>query len=137
MYKCIDCGHLFDEGEQTTWKEDYGEQFCGCPICKGDFEKTEKCKSCDAEHLESELIYGFCPECWTNFENDKELSYRLGGKEKTQVKLNSFLLSVFCEQDIEEILWEKVKQMQNVDCKKFIEEDKIWFAEQMEEVLKK
>lgn len=46
MYRCYDCGHMFEEGEQKTRREEYGEIIEGCPICGGAYEETEPCKIC-------------------------------------------------------------------------------------------
>lgn len=52
MYKCLDCGHLFEDGEQARWVEKYGfehengENFSGCPLCKSDYDEIEPCKIC-------------------------------------------------------------------------------------------
>lgn len=71
MYKCVDCGHIFEEGEQAIWIENCGE-YCGsgvykgesgCPICRGRFEKTQKCFICGGEFLESELKSDICEIC--------------------------------------------------------------------------
>lgn len=45
MYKCLDCGAIFDKPAQ--WEEDRGEfwgvpctETCyGCPVCDGDYEE--------------------------------------------------------------------------------------------------
>lgn len=71
MYKCVDCGHIFEEGEQTTWLEDCGEYCgsgvykaeCGCPVCNGSFEKTVKCSCCEEEFFEKDIESGFCKKC--------------------------------------------------------------------------
>ena len=71
MYKCIDCGHLFEEGEQSVWYENQGEchgvtameRFSGCPVCKGDYEEVYQCDSCGDWHSEDELYYGWCEKC--------------------------------------------------------------------------
>jgi predicted nucleic acid-binding Zn-ribbon protein len=47
MYKCADCGHIFEEGEQAIWYEDRGEfwgvpcreRMTGCPVCHGAYEE--------------------------------------------------------------------------------------------------
>lgn len=68
-YKCNNCGHIFEEGEATTWKESHGftdgfyETFAGCPMCRGDYEETTPCRECLAEKTEEELYNGFCKEC--------------------------------------------------------------------------
>lgn len=69
MYKCLVCGHIFEEGEQAEWKETHGfndgfvEEFDGCPICHGNFEKTKSCKLCQGDFLEDELFDGICKHC--------------------------------------------------------------------------
>ena len=69
MYKCDDCGHLFEDGEQATWKEYRGEywgtdayeEMCGCPICKGDFTEIEPCPICGTYEYDVDETY--CDEC--------------------------------------------------------------------------
>lgn len=69
MYKCTECGHLFEDGEQARWTEmrgftdGRGEEWSGCPMCKGGYEEAKLCKSCDEGHTESELFDGWCAEC--------------------------------------------------------------------------
>ena len=71
MYKCIDCGHLFEEGEQSVWYENQGEchgriameKFSGCPVCKGDYEEVYQCEQCGDWHTENELYDGWCEDC--------------------------------------------------------------------------
>lgn len=62
MYKCTDCGHLFENGEQKTIKENRGEfwgspayeEIAVCPLCGGDYEEIEPCKICGGyESLET------------------------------------------------------------------------------------
>ena len=51
MYKCTECGHLFEEGEQATWEEEHGldsppyEKWSGCPVCRGGYEDVNRCKA--------------------------------------------------------------------------------------------
>lgn len=42
MYKCYDCGAIFDEPKR--WVEIHGEPMCGCPYCGGglDYEYCEE-----------------------------------------------------------------------------------------------
>lgn len=54
MYKCAECGHLFEEGEEKKWREDRGEywgslcteEMSGCPLCGGEYEEAVPCKIC-------------------------------------------------------------------------------------------
>lgn len=72
MYKCLECGHVFEEGEQAVWREAHGfsdglyEEFCGCPHCKGEYEEAATCKNCGEVHTSNELHEGWCVDCLTN-----------------------------------------------------------------------
>ena len=71
MYKCTECGNLFEEGEQSVWYENQGEchgvtameRFSGCPVCKGSYEEVHQCKECGDWHTEDELYDGWCEKC--------------------------------------------------------------------------
>ena len=69
MYRCCDCGNLFEEGEQAVWEETHGldsppyEKFSGCPVCKGDYEEVHQCKKCGDWHTDDELYEGWCEKC--------------------------------------------------------------------------
>ena len=71
MYKCCECGHLFEEGEQAVWYENQGEchgvtameKFSGCPLCNGDYEEVYQCKECGEWHTEDEMYDGWCENC--------------------------------------------------------------------------
>ena len=71
MYKCTECGHLFEEGEQAVWHENQGEchgatameRFSGCPLCHEDYEEVYQCKKCGKWHSEDELYDCWCEKC--------------------------------------------------------------------------
>ena len=69
MYRCENCGNLFEEGEQAVWEERHGfdtppyEQWSGCPLCRGDYEEVHQCKECCDWHTEDELYNGWCEKC--------------------------------------------------------------------------
>ena len=63
MYRCENCGHLFEEGEQARWTEEYGEKWDGCPVCRGGYEEVHQCKECGEWHTENELYDGWCEKC--------------------------------------------------------------------------
>ena len=69
MYRCENCGHLFEEGEQAVWEERHGldtppyEQWSGCPICKGGYEEVHQCQECEEWHTGEELYDGWCEKC--------------------------------------------------------------------------
>lgn len=68
MFRCYECGNLFEEGEQAVWYENYGdeiseEMFNGCPVCNGDYEEVYQCKKCGDWHSDDELYEGWCEKC--------------------------------------------------------------------------
>ena len=70
MFKCLECGHLFEDGEQENWVEMHGlsyngEQFSGCPLCKGSYEKIEPCKICGS--YEHDIKEEYCDVCVKEF----------------------------------------------------------------------
>lgn len=46
MYRCKECGHLFEDGEEKKWTEPHGETIKGCPVCCGVYEIARPCKIC-------------------------------------------------------------------------------------------
>lgn len=146
-YKCLDCGHIFEEGEQAVWYETHGldtppyEKWSGCPLCKGSYEKTIQCDICGSEHLKEELSGGVCEECIESYRYDINICYEIGKKDDSAIKLNSFLATMFDKDEIEEILFEALLKDQEinkkVDCQKYIDSDKNWFGEILAEEVTK
>ena len=103
MFKCCDCGHLFEEGEQTRWTESRGEcwgsscneSMQGCPLCKGNYEEVKLCKECGDWHTEDELTNGLCDQCIEN-----AIGYR---------SFLDFMLETEALRDfLTEVVWEKM-----------------------------
>ena len=145
-YKCTNCGHIFEEGEQACWSESRGEfwgspcseEMSGCPLCKGDYEETVKCEVCGSEHLEDELFGGVCDECIDKYRKDFSSCYEISKGETQEIEINALLASLFNVADIERILKEYVlERLRDVDCSQFIDEDISWFGEKLAEEVKK
>ena len=142
MYKCLECGNIFDEGEQKTYKEDCGEywgspctiEFSGCPICSGSYEETKSCKICGGEFLKEELTGGICEDCIRdNISKDINKCYELGEElEKSTIKINCFLYMVFDEKEIENILLKELKRRIN---KETSEKERACIIEATKEIL--
>ena len=146
MYKCLECGNLFEEGEQATWQESRGEfwgSICnetlsGCPVCKGEYEKTVKCSICSSEHLEDELISGVCNDCLEQYSENVDVVFKIAKGSEDTISINSFLASAYDNETIEKILLENLKQTakyRQEKIKNFLNDDKTWFAERLTEVL--
>ena len=90
MYRCNECGHLFEDGEQAEWVEMHGfnygngERFSGCPICKGDYEEIKPCKICGS--FNHNIDEKFCNNCKNNFRKElMSILIQNFSKEKTEL----------------------------------------------------
>ena len=66
MFKCRDCGYIFDEPKKYSEDRTPGgvheggsfiEHFTGCPLCAGAYEDTIYCDECMELFGESEVEY--------------------------------------------------------------------------------
>ena len=80
MFKCYECGKVFDEpkivGEFRPYGEGYvTETFAVCPYCGGSFESADICKNCGDCFFAEELTDGCCETCFEELcdKPDKEL----------------------------------------------------------------
>lgn len=131
-YQCHNC--LRDFEEPDIIEEPHGEKHGVCPYCKGYFEEMTQCRICGQYFTEDELSGGVCDECIYEHDTDHELCYRLGEKSTELVSINSFLASAFTVEQINEILYHRLKEISritNISCYNFIDSDKSWFAEQL------
>lgn len=59
MYKCLDCGRLFEE--PAVWSE---EEPKGCPECGGTYGEAYQCVDCQEWYTADEAYYaGYCYNC--------------------------------------------------------------------------
>lgn len=145
-FKCLHCGHIFEEGEEEERKEyhPYGmggatEKFSCCPLCEGDYEKTERCEICGGEFLKNELNGEcVCDDCVNEYSKDFEICYKISKEYREEIKINALLVSLFDVADIEEILYQHLKNTEEyIDCSEFVKQDKFWFAERLAEEVNK
>lgn len=145
-FKCLECGHIFDYGEELRWEECVGtygespafEKHSGCPLCKGEYEETKRCEICGSEHLDDELFGGVCKECIDEYRKDFKSCYEISFGEKEKIKINSLLASLFEPSDIEAILIKHIKtNCPDIDCSKYIDNDIDFFAERIIEEVNK
>lgn len=147
-YKCYECGHVFDESDLDFWEEDRGEYWgtrcsetlSGCPKCRGDYAEAVTCDVCGKDFFEEELNNGVCDCCIEKYRYNIDVCNNIGKNDDDKIELNCFLASVFSKEEIENILFEKLKEAQKygqIDCKKFIESDRDWFVERLAEEVKK
>ena len=145
-YKCIECGHIFEEGEQKI-REEYRGECCGrpayeklsvCPLCEGFYDDAVRCKKCGSLRLNDELTGGLCDECVEEVLSEYRydicgcVSVAEKGADTTVVVINGFLASMFDTEEINKILYRELisaSAVAPVDCKKYIEQDKEWFVE--------
>lgn len=148
MYKCLKCGHIFENGEEARWKESRGEcwgtlcseEMSGCPNCHGDYEETTPCAVCGLEHLVKELRGGVCNDCIEEYRYDVDMCFKIGANDTDSIELNCFLAAMFDKEEIEQILLGRLKIIQKyvkIDCRKFIDSEQYWFGENLVEEVKK
>ena len=154
-YKCTECGHIFEEGEEKieyeflaeAWGRPIYEKNSYCPCCgSAGFEEADWCKSCGGLFIADDLyIYdGYCEEC----ANQKAIEYkykiadcyRISRKENAtdNVEIDFFLSCMFTPEQINELLYKELvsaSAVAPVDCTPFIKADESWFVDAvMEEV---
>lgn len=145
FFKCINCGHTMESGEEAVvvdnveWVngERNSEERRVCPICRSDIEEAVRCKECNNIHLEDELVNGYCDDCIElmlfRFKRDPIACFSVAkNAPKEKIHINSFLESMFSEEEIEQILLRELVQSSTVmpvDCTSFIESDKAWFVD--------
>lgn len=68
MYRCPECGEIFDA--PLIARDSHGlpggffEEFCSCPCCGGGkFEQAVKCQNCGDWMPESQGEFGLCEKC--------------------------------------------------------------------------
>ena len=89
MFKCLECGNLFEEGEQARWVETHGldtppyEEWSGCPICKGGYKEIKPCKICGS------------------YDHDYDEEYCNACKKDVQKRFSTFIAEEFTEEERE------------------------------------
>ena len=137
MFKCKDCGHLFEEGEQGVfrggngWDEpEYREEFC--PVCKGEFEEAIICKCCDEWVFEEESTIGICEDCIKKYSQDFDFCEKAFSEMKESVELNKVYTWLFSEEEIEAILKNHIKKGKfNADLSELVEQYAKEFAKKI------
>lgn len=146
MYKCLECGFVFDEPE--TYRENVGEcwgapayqDYDGCPMCKCEgFEKLTACELCGGEFLDDELISGVCEDCVSSYKNNFEICRKISFDETEEnIKINAFLAAVLTEDEIDDILMSYIREhIPDIDCSGYIERDIEWFADKLKKEVNK
>lgn len=147
-YKCLECGHIFEEGEEAHyfengeyWGVPYSQKISCCPLCNGEYDETVPCEICGSAHLKEELTSGVCEECIEEYRYNIQTCYEIGKNQDGKIYINSFLANIFDKDEIEGILLNALIKNEEInlkiDCKNFIDFDKCWFAERLAEEVKK
>lgn len=74
MFRCVDCGHIFDVGEEKVYTEAHGEKMSCCPVCGGDFLEVDHCDGCYKVKWLDELYSGYCERCLRDSLNGANIS---------------------------------------------------------------
>ena len=129
-FKCLECGHIFDEGEEMRVRDEDCEWITVCPICEGNYEGAQRCRVCGGEFLSGEMVDGVCEDCIDDYRKDFDTCYSIADRAyKEEIKINALLVSLLDVTDIETILYQHLKSGDcEIDCSSFIDNDRIWFA---------
>lgn len=60
-YRCDECGHIFEQGEEKITIQPHGEEMSECPLCGGSYEEVQECEIC-GEPLNNDERK-FCSSC--------------------------------------------------------------------------
>lgn len=137
MFICVECGKSFDYGSINRryehrgefWGVPCSEEVCGCPHCGGSFVEAKQCSVCDEWVKDDE--WDVCEECREKSMTE-EVCLEIGEENACDVRLNEFLSSAFSEEEIEQILLEKLRQDENKmreAIKSYCESDMLYFVE--------
>lgn len=139
MLKCSFCERSFAEEEITLYRGDKVCPYCG----HEDFEEAVQCKVCGDYFFDDELTFGVCEICKEDlkfpYKHDPKKCYELSKDEKEEVSLNSFLVSQFTAEQIEEVLMKELIIQSAIpypDYSNFIDSDEMWFIEKVLEEVK-
>ena len=100
MFKCCECGKVFNEPKTACDSVPYGEgsvprTFASCPFCDGSFEEAYPCKDCEEYFLKDELHSFYCTECvkenWDKTDDLFEFAKEITNKGD----VNQFALDMF------------------------------------------
>jgi hypothetical protein len=126
MFKCNNCEHIFESGEEKIVYERHGlecppyEKIAVCPICEGNFREfeIEKCTQCENE---KNFVYnGLCEDClieMVDYENGldyiietKSLAYfiftyfyKMEYPKVTTAKFDEELRMIFLRKKVEDL----------------------------------
>ena len=114
MYKCYECGEVFDGDYCPKCGSDYFERLCVV------------CGDADADN-------GICDACLDRYATDYEAlekaSNKCGGDDR---RIPELAASVLSDEEIKTALFQYIER-NNVDCSAFIKDDRGWFADFLEE----
>ena len=141
FYKCLECGNIFESGEEKVHYErlhpDYPicEEFRSCPACGGEYEEAVQCHGCGGYFLEDELTEGLCSECVDDLAREYRYDVRALARishydEPCEVKISRLLACMFDDDEINAILERellKAADIIKVDCSRYIDEDREQF----------
>ena len=145
-FKCKDCGHVFEAGQEHSWVERIGSYWgvpcfqtsSDCPVCGGDYDESAECEICGEQAFYNDIIAGVCTCCINKCRKDFEMCLRISEDDTVPVEINTLLYTLFEAKEIEDILKEHIrKKWKEVDCSEYIYNDISWFAERLLEEVKK
>lgn len=100
MFKCLECGAVFDEPKIVNDSVTYGKvsvprTFASCPHCDSGFDEAYPCKDCGEYFLADELHSFYCKDCLKeNWDKTDDL-FEFAKDITTKGSVNEFALDMF------------------------------------------
>lgn len=100
MFKCCECGKVFDEPLIQSDNVPYGEgtvprTFASCPHCDSGFDEAYPCKDCGEYFLADELHSFYCIDCLKeNWDKTDDL-FEFAKDITTKNSVNEFAMDMF------------------------------------------
>lgn len=136
MYKCLHCGHEFEDIDRKHYDHGTGVWEEYCPNCGSeDFEEAEQCELCGEWHVADKVHNGVCDDCLQKAETMGNV-VAFGNTDKQEVELNGFLAWAFTPSEIEDILINellKSKDLANNYMHNYVMNDPYMFARHIKE----
>jgi hypothetical protein len=130
MNICLECGRVFEgDGVTVSFALDDISTIVSetvCPFCRCEYEEAEKCIYCGEYAPKSQMKSGFCEECSYNADVFDDLIKVCENEgEKSSVNVNTSLIYLFSEDEINTILLDaarsrEARERKKKACREFI-----------------
>ena len=136
MFKCIHCGHEFEDIDARNYDSASGTWEEYCPNCGSeDFKEAEKCEECGEWRIADKVVNGMCEDCLKKAATVPN-AFAYGNRDKHGVELNGFIAWAFTADEIESVLLNELMKSKDLAAKyakDYCMDDSWMFAEYLKE----